>query len=228
MLLLAGVWVCLAGCNGPDAPKIAGYPILIDTETRQWNTSHSEGWLLKTDHYRIYTTVRARPLHQYLPGLMEAAHSRYLDLTGLSDRRSDEPMVVYVMSTRQEWAALTTARLGNRAGTVLSITAGGYCYDGVCVLWNIGPRATLSVASHEGLHQFFAHRLKQSLPMWLEEGMCVMAEGHHVHDGTLTFTPEDNPSRMTALRTSIINDHYQPIAKLLPMDAGDAVGSGST
>jgi len=228
MLLFAGVWVCLIGCNGGDTAVRTGYPIVIETDIRPWNTSYSEGWQITTDHYRLYTTVRARPLQQYLPGMLEAAYKRYLDLTGLSDRSSAKRMAVYVMSTRQEWAALTTSRLGNRAGTVLSITAGGYCYDGVCVLWNIGPRATLSVASHEGLHQFFSHRLKQSLPMWLEEGMCVLSEGHNVHKGTLAFTPKDNPSRMTALRTAIINEHWQPIARLLPMDGGDAVGSGST
>jgi len=157
---------------------------------------------------------------------MEASHSRYLELTGLDNRQTSELMPMYVMATRQEWAALTTARLGRRAGPVLSITAGGYCYDGVCVLWDIGPRGTLSVAAHEGLHQFFAHRLTQSLPMWLEEGICVLAEGHQLNKGLLVFTPKNNPSRITALRNAIVNRHWVKTARLLPMDAGDAVGTG--
>ena len=157
---------------------------------------------------------------------MEASYNQYLNLTGLSDRPSDKRMPMYVMATRSERAALTTARLGKRAGAVLSITAGGYCYAGVCVLWDIGPRATLSVAAHEGLHQFFSHRLKQSLPMWFEEGICVLAEGHQLHKGSLVFTPENNPSRITALRNAIVNNHWIKIGKLLPMDAGDAVGTG--
>jgi len=157
---------------------------------------------------------------------MEASHSRYLELTGLADRPGAKHMPMYVMATRPEWAALTMSRFGKNAGPVLSITAGGYCYAGVCVMWDIGPRATLSVATHEGLHQFFSHRLVQSLPMWLEEGICVLAEGHHTHQGTLTFTPKNNPGRITALRNAIVNGHWVETKRLLPMDAGDAVGTG--
>ena len=227
ILLLMAVLATLAGCgNRETTVQPTSYPIVIDSDNRPWDTPHSKGQMLVTDHYRIYTTIRRRPLREYLPGLMEASHNRYLDLTGLSDRPSDKRMPMYVMATRPEWAALTTARLGKRAGAILSITAGGYCYAGVCVLWDIGPRATLSVAAHEGLHQFFSHRLTQSLPMWLEEGICVLAEGHHVHKGSLVFTPKNNPSRITALRNAIVNRHWIEIAKLLPMDAGDAVGTG--
>ena len=225
ILLLMAVLPTLAGCGNPETiVQATSYPIVIDVDNRPW--PHSKGRLLVTDHYRIYTTVRRRPLRQYLPGFMEASHKRYLDLTGLSDRPSAKRMPMYVMATRPEWAALTTARLGKRAGAVLSITAGGYCYAGVCVLWDIGPRATLSVATHEGLHQFFSHRLVQSLPMWLEEGICVLAEGHQLHKGSLVFTPKNNPSRITALRNAIVNGHWIETAKLLPMDAGDAVGTG--
>ncbi|MDP6633868.1 MAG: hypothetical protein QGG42_03140 [Phycisphaerae bacterium] len=227
VLMLMAICPAFIGCGkGETIAKPPSYPIVIQAENRPWDTPHSKGQLLLTDHYRIYTTVRRRPLREYLPGLMEASHSRYLDLTGLSDRPSDERMPMYVMATRSEWAALTTARLGKHAGPVLSITAGGYCYAGVCVLWDIGPRATLSVAAHEGLHQFFSHRLVQSLPMWLEEGICVLAEGHQLHKGSLVFTPKNNPGRITALRNAIVNNHWVEISKLLPMDAGDAVGTG--
>ena len=227
ILLLIATLASLSGCT-PEAPQAGPtrYPVVIDAETRPWNTPHSKGQVLITDHYRIYTTIHRGSLRQYLPGLMEASHSRYLSLTGLSNRPSAARMPMYVMASRPEWAALTTARLGKNAGPVLSITAGGYCYDGVCVLWDIGPRGTLSVAAHEGLHQFFSHRLKQSLPMWLEEGICVLAEGHHLHRGSLTFTPKNNPSRITALRNAIVNGHWLKTSKLLPMDAGDAVGTG--
>ena len=226
LLLITMACPFLTGCSEPE-PKAQPkrHPIVIDAETRVWDTPHSRGHLLVTDHYRIYTTIRRPPLRQYLPGLMEASHSRYLDLTGLSDRPSNKLMPMYVMATRPEWAALTTARFGKWAGPVLAITAGGYCHAGVCVLWDIGPRATLSVAAHEGLHQFFAHRLKQSLPMWLEEGICVLAEGHQLSKGMLQFTPKNNPSRITALRNAIVNGHWVETEKLLPMDAGDAVGT---
>jgi len=127
------------------------------------------------------------------------------------------------MATRHQWAVLTAARLGENAPH-LNISAGGYCHAGVCALWDIGARPTLSVACHEGLHQFFAHRLKGALPMWLEEGLCSTMEGHIVRGNTIVFTPAHNPSRHGSLRTAIINGHWIPIKRLLPMDAGDAVG----
>ncbi len=227
LLLLTAVWPVVIGCDSSE-PQIqpTRHPILIDADVRAWDTPNSRGHLLVTDHYRIYTTINRRHLRQYLPGLMEASHSRYLELTGLRDHGASKLMPMYVMANRQEWAALTTKRLGSRAGPVLSITAGGYCYDGVCVLWDIGPRGTLSVAAHEGLHQFFSHRLKQSLPMWIEEGICVLAEGHQLSKGVLTFTPKNNPSRITALRNAIVNGHWVRTEKLLPMNAGDAVSTG--
>ncbi|MCP4374830.1 MAG: hypothetical protein GY794_01415 [bacterium] len=227
ILLLMVLAAVLSGCKNSATPVAStSYPLVIDHETRPWDTSHSKGQSLITDHYHIYTTIRRPPLCRNLPGVMEAAHRMYLDLTGLSDRPSQKRMPMYVMATRAEWAALTSARLGKHAGPVLTITAGGYCYAGVCVLWDIGPRATLSVASHEGMHQFFAHRLVQSLPMWFEEGICVLAEGHNIYNGSLVFTPKYNPSRILALRNAIINGHWIETSELLPMDAGDAISSG--
>jgi len=229
ILLLITVLATLAGCGSPKTTvKPTSYPIVIDTDNHSWNTPYSKGQMLVTDHYRIYTTIRNRPLRKYMPGFMEAAYKQYANLTTLSDLPSTIHMPMYVMATRPEWAALTTSRMGDRAGSVLSITAGGYCYDGVCVLWDIGPRATLSVAAHEGLHQFLSYRLTQSLPMWLEEGICVLAEGYQLHKGSLVFTPKNNPSRITALRNAVVNDHWIETARLLPMDAGDAVGTGRT
>ncbi|MBT3198601.1 MAG: hypothetical protein HN350_01675 [Phycisphaerales bacterium] len=225
LLMIAGL--TLTGCEDPK-PQPAGetYQLTLQAQSVPWNTPHAKGQQLITDHYRIYTTVKKRSLLKYLPGLMEASYSRYLTLTGLSDRPQNKRMPMYIMSTRKEWASLTQHRLGKHAGAALSISAGGYCYDGVCVLWDIGPRGTLSVAAHEGLHQFFAHRLAQSLPMWFEEGICVLAEGHQMHKGTLRFTPGNNPGRITALRNAIVNSHWKTIDQLLPMDAGDAVGTG--
>jgi hypothetical protein len=229
ILILLAAGLALTGCENPKpTAKPTKYPIVIPAEDRPWNTTHSKGKLLVSNHYRIYTTIRRPPLVEYLPGLMEASYGQYLTLTGLKDRPQAKRMPMYVMATRPEWAALTTARLGKQAKIVLSITAGGYCYDGVCVLWDIGLRATLSVAAHEGLHQFFSHRLTQSLPMWLEEGICVLAEGYNLHKGSLVFTPKKNPGRITALRNAIVNRHWIDTAQLLPMDAGDAVGTGRT
>lgn len=221
IVVLAAALVAQAGCAGTDVPTPR--PLVIEPQTRAWNTPRTPGTEFLTAHYRIFTTVTRRPLRQYLPGAMEAAYRQYLELTGLADRPANRRMDVYVMATRHQWAALTTARLGENAPH-LNISAGGYCHEGVCALWDIGTRATLSVAAHEGLHQFFAHRMEGALPMWLEEGLCSMMEGHTVRRDTIVFTPVHNPSRHGSLRTAIINGHWIPIKRLLPMDAGDTVG----
>ena len=84
--------------------------------------------------------------------------------------------------------------------------------------------ATLSVAGHEGCHQFLAMRMRHRLPMWLEEGLCVNAEGYSIHDGQVTFTPARNPSRFNDLRAAIVQGRWIPLKTLLPMDSGDAIG----
>ena len=81
----------------------------------------------------------------------------------------------------------------------------------------------MSVASHEGLHQLFAHRLADRLPMWLEEGLCTTAEGYAILGETVRFTPNRNVKRFNHLRNAIIQDYWIELPKLLPMDAGDAV-----
>jgi hypothetical protein len=63
--------------------------------------------------------------------------------------------------------------------------------------------------------------------MWLEEGLCVSAEGHQINDGYVKFTPDRNPFRFSALRTGIIQQHWLPLAQLLPMDAGDVIQKGT-
>jgi hypothetical protein len=133
-------------------------------------------------------------------------------------------MHLYMLGTRKEWAALTAKVTGPLAGKYLSIEAGGYCHAGVCVFWDIGNLATLSVASHEGLHQFFHHRLKDRLPAWMEEGLCSTAEGYEIQGRAVRFTPDRNVLRFNHLRSLISGGRWVALAELLPMDAGDIAG----
>lgn len=232
LLKPAGVLVTLvlmaalfAGCH--QVPQRRGFGLTVTNESNSWNTTHTQGQEIVTDHYQIFTTVKRRPLINYLPGYMEAAYKNYLDMTGLEDRTNEPLRVMYVMADREQWAALTEARLKRYSKVFLGITAGGYCYAGVCALWDIGTRSTLSVASHEGLHQFFDFRLTDSLPMWLEEGLCTQAEGHSIEGQTVVFTPKYNPSRLNSLRNAIVNQHWIPTRELLPLDGGDVVGQSN-
>lgn len=228
--LLLALAVALSGCGGPEQRRAAGQTA-ISLETRvasaPWLAGRSTGEILTTRHYRIFTTARRPALLRYLPGFMEAAHRQYLSLTGLAGRTDNQPLPIYMMGTRAEWALLTKKIAGPQRDILLSIEAGGYFRDGVCVFWDSGPTTTFSVAAHEGLHQFLHYRLKDRLPMWLEEGLCVSAEGHQITNGSVRFTPDRNPFRFSSLRRGILRGYWLPIAELLPMDAGDAVAKGT-
>jgi hypothetical protein len=222
VLLLAAAMASLACTPRTDSGGVA-----MTTEVRRapWQTGETAGSELTTAHYRIFTTATNRALVTYTPGFLEAAYRNYLDLTGLTDRPDVAPMPVYLMGTRREWASLTTSVVGERAaGPYLSIQAGGYCYEGVCVFWDIGVLGTFSVASHEGLHQFFHHRLRDRLPMWLEEGLCTTAEGYELAGDRVTFTPQRNNFRFTDLRGAIVQGRLMPLEELLTTDSGEAIG----
>lgn len=222
----------LVGCGDKPAPEVHTQqppaPLRINAKAGPWDVGEGSGRELVSKHYRIYTTSRRPEMLDYLPGFMEAAHRNYLDVTGLPARPAAEPMPVYMMGTRQEWASLTKSVVGRQWNIYSSISAGGYCYKGVCVFWDIGGITSMSVASHEGLHQFLHHRDMQHLPMWMEEGLATLCEGYHIEGSTVQFTPHRNVARFSDLRKILVNDWWIPLEKLLPMDGGDAVKLGAT
>ena len=197
------------------------------TRVRRLSWTAPGGEQLRTSHYDIFTTAKNRLIRTCLPGFMEVAHDHYRELTWLADRQEGKKMPIYMLGTRSEWAALTRSVVKVNTELYLSIQAGGYCYRGVCVFWEMGGYATFMVAAHEGLHQFLHHRLRHRLPMWVEEGLCVLAEGYKIEGQAVWFTPRKNPSRFNSLRTAIVQGRWIRLARLLSMDAGDAIGHGS-
>ncbi len=218
--------LALLGCTPAETTDAhRGEPIRTRVDRRPWTGHGLSGAQLLTDNYRIFTTSDRRAIEQYLPGFMEAAYGRYLELTGLPDRPRSERMPMYVMGTRDEWAALTKSVVPpEQLNTYLAIRAGGYCYEGVCVMWDLGGMRTFPIATHEGLHQFFEHRLEHPIPLWLEEGLCVLAEGHRIDDRIVIFDSRENHERFQALREAIVRGDWIPLKELLPMEAGGAVG----
>ena len=219
---LLAVSALLIGCDGQPSEKPLAVSMNVAVDRRPWRTPHAMGYSATSEHYRVFCTARRAALKAHLPGFMEAAYANYLRLTGLPDDPSFEPMPLYLLGTREEWAALTEKVLGSGSGA-LGIRAGGYCHNGTCVLWDMGGTGTMAVASHEGLHQFFHHRLRDRLPMWLEEGLCVQAEGHAIRGDGVVFTPLDNPKRFSVLRRAIVNGRTIPLAELLNMHSMDAI-----
>ncbi len=217
MLLVA----LAAGCQSP--PPLQTVSLVTKVQRTPWNSKNSTGEMLVTEHYRIYTTSKNTDLTRVLPGFMEAAHQNYLTVTGLPAADVSELYNVYMMGTRDEWALLTENVVGAQREMYLSIDAGGFFYEGVCLFWDLRYSQTYAVAVHEGLHQFLHHRLEDNLPMWLEEGLCVSVAGFQIHGMNVEFTPNKNPFRVTSLQKGILQNRWKPIRELLPLDAGDVI-----
>jgi len=222
-LVLLLLSAAISGCGQPP-PADDAVRLVPTAAYEPWSTPYGPGRQISTEHYQIFTTSPNRNLVENLPGFMEASYRNYLRLTRLSDKRLEEPFVFYVMGTRQEWAEMTRQAVPVQTDVYLSIEAGGYAFGGACVLWDLGGYSTLSVAAHEGMHLFLQRRLADQLPMWAEEGLCVMAEAYETYKDMLRFTRDRNAARFSHLRWALVQDSWLTAEKLLSMDAGDALG----
>ena len=213
----------LGGCAQGPGLEGPGYSLVTDVRSTPWDAGRRGGRELLSAHYRIYTNSSNASLVRYMPGFLEAAYRHYSELTGL-DGPATDPMPVYLMNSRQDWESLTRSVIGPRAGTYLAIQSGGYCYRGVCVFWDIGNLATFTVAGHEGMHQFLHHRLKGSLPVWLEEGLCTQAEGYRMRGERVWFDRGKNLFRFRDLRVAIVDGHWMGLEKLLGNQPANLLG----
>ncbi|KKL74138.1 hypothetical protein LCGC14_2067900 [marine sediment metagenome] len=218
--LLGLSMLAVMGCQGDLSPAM---PLVTSIQRSEWAFGDVPGSLLATDHYRIRTTSGNRAMLTHLPAFMEAAYSQYLSLTGLVDRPGGRPMPIYLLASRPQWAAMTRSVTGDQSATYLAIENGGYCYRGVCVLWDMRNFATFSIAAHEGLHQLLYHRLREHVPAWAEEGLCVQAEGFAMSATTVRLDPRLNTLRMANLRKVLSAGRWLALAKLLASDAADHI-----
>ncbi len=207
------------GCGAGRQNHLAAAPLSHPAQSRPWTFAGVRGQRLNTGHYLLFTTVDNPVLKGGIAGFMEAARANYVDLTGLAEAAVDEKMKVYLFATRGEWALLTEKVTGAASETALKVQAGGYCYGGICVFWDIGVLPTFSTAAHEGMHQFLYHITKQGLPGWAEEGLAVGAEGFRISDGLVSFRPGGNNLRMTTLRKAILGGRWRPVDRLIGMSA---------
>ncbi len=215
------------GLRLDDVP--AGRSLAVEADRKPWEHPAGVGEVVTTRHYRIFTSADNRTLTDVLPGFLEAAYEHYQELTHVQADKNGKPMDVYMLASRQQWVHLTRHVFGDRAPH-LSIGAGGYCFRGIGVYWDMRQRGTLSIAAHEGMHQFLYHHMRHRLPTSIEEGLAVLAEGFHVRedDNTVAFLSRHNPSRYGTLRRALVNKRWVPAKKLLVMTGGDAIKGTTT
>ena len=140
-----------------------------------WSYLGHPGAVLHTPHYDIYTTATNADLRRRLPAVMEGALGEYHKLApGVP--LSGRPMRCYVFGTRDQWVDFTRRNTGPEAYWYLKINRGGYTVRDWFVAYDVGEASTLSVAAHEGWHQFASRHFKGRLPPFLEEGIATMFE----------------------------------------------------
>ncbi|MBL9147301.1 MAG: DUF1570 domain-containing protein [Phycisphaerae bacterium] len=195
----------------PEPAPTAGTPTLaaiaptpaVSAEPWAWTTDAGSvpGEQLSTSHYRLFVTLREGSLKTALPTFMETALVHYTSALGPLPE-PPRPLKSFVFGKRDQWAEYTKMRLKDDAGTYLALGRGGYTLDGDSVLFDLGRWDTLTLAAHEGWHQYTQATFRHALPIWLEEGVATYMEGHRWNRGEErpTFAPWRNFERFGELR----------------------------
>jgi hypothetical protein len=209
----------LAASVGP-ASEPATAPTEVDAEEEPWSFAAYPGQLLRTPNYVIYTTINYENILRRLPLFMERALAQYR--TALGDLPAPpEAMETYIFRDRRQWQAKTREMLPEHADSFNNLGRGGFSTHGVAVLYYIDWRGrfrdTFAIAAHEGWHQYTQRTFRQSLPVWLEEGVATYMEGYRyrAHDTVPIFEPHRNGERRRALREALRRDKLIPLDSLL-------------
>ena len=200
---------------GSSAALRAARGVVISDEP--WSYAGRTGRVITTPHFRLHTTVTRSLLLERAPNFIEIALASYRSALG----DLPEPgarLDTFLMNSRPQWESMTRTVAGNQAETYLRIPRGGFALRGKGVYYDIGPRDTLSIAAHEGWHQYTQSTFQQPLPLWLEEGIAAYYEGFRWDrsDNTLPiFLPWSNPQRFDTLRKAHAEDRLIPLSRLL-------------
>ncbi|CAN5684522.1 hypothetical protein BH11PLA1_BH11PLA1_02120 [soil metagenome] len=190
-----------AAARDSDGESSFGPPRVVRSP---WSLDGAAGETLQTDHFIIHTTDTTTWIGERLPAVMEAACATYRTaLVDLPPART--ALEMFVLASRAQWQALTLRELGGRGHALTRMGRGGFTFAGRAFLFDIGAADTMSLASHEGWHQFTQRSFAEPLPIWAEEGIATYMEGHRWRagggaGGTVTFNAWNNPERFDRLR----------------------------
>jgi hypothetical protein len=187
--------------------------------TEPWSFNSTEGRLVRTAHYRLFTTQADTVLNARIPAFLESALASYrtsLTNGGAPLPEPDLKLDTYILRSRPDWALLTRQMTGDQADIFLRITRGGFAFGGKALLFDIGSHDTAAIVAHEGWHQYTQRSFKRPLPVWLEEGIATLHEGHRFDGrGNPEFHPWLNPERFDQLRRASAACRVKPLSVLL-------------
>lgn len=202
-------------------------------EREPWTFGPVSGEVIRTHHYRIYTTETNQILVDRLTSFTEHALAHYrtaiVNLPAPAQR-----LDTYLMDNRAQYETLTRRLLPEQAETILKIMRGGFASRGVGVYYDIGLYDTLAIAAHEGWHQYIQRTFANPLPIYLDEGLATFMEGHSWITGprvtTPVFRPWGNIERFDQLREAVVNGRTVSLLTLTtnrPQELIETVGPGT-
>ncbi len=178
--------------------------------------------LVTTPHYRIDTTIENEEMVERIAQVMEGALEQYRKLAP-DVPLSEKPLQCYVFNDRNQWAQFTEAQTGADAKVYLRINRGGYSVRDWFVSYYIGERETISVAAHEGFHQYIGRNFKRRPPPFVEEGLSTLFEYVDWDKELPRWRLSMNPNRLSALERSLKRETTMPLGELCAMHAGQVV-----
>lgn len=180
---------------------------------------------IETAHYTIHTTATDRLILTRLPMLLESAWLNYSQFAPISEAGELVKGQVYYFRDRTQWLAYTRAYTGESAEVFARIDSGAYCYNDICVAWQISRLADFSVLTHEAWHQYCGLYMKSELPSWLAESSAVYLESYKWDAKGLVFSPKYNLGRLGSLRKSMESGLYFSVSQLVGSDPGAVLGA---
>lgn len=205
----------LPGCLS-QAPATPSY------RTQPWDNRYPQSRKITTPHYEIYTDIHEQQSIDQLTLVMEASYAQYSKLSPPLPP-DNRPLRCYIFSRRDEWASFTSRNTGADSAIYLQINRGAYTVDDWFVAYWIGDHGTLSIAAHEGWHQFVARRYISRMPPALDEGLACAFENLRLDARDITWSFADNPARCEALRAALAANRLWLLKDLLRLHAGNVI-----
>jgi hypothetical protein len=197
-------------------------PALVSVEP--WENKYGLGLKLTTDHYEVFTTLAEPLMLRMIPAFIESAHDGYNhQLPQPLDTAS--PFRIYLFADRGQWEDFTHSFAGEQAAIFCKIKSGAYYLNGACVVYDIGPKRTLSALGHEGWHQFNSRHFKYRLPSWLDEGVAMQFETGVSEGGLFHFDPSANSQRLGALKDTLVHGKPMPLKELVATSPGEVLAT---
>ncbi|AQT69650.1 hypothetical protein STSP2_02844 [Anaerohalosphaera lusitana] len=234
--VLALAILAMSGCSSQTGPRHstsqpmttpAGMIEYLDCvpalqNAQVWQNSYSDGLILNTEHYKVYTTLLDPLMLRQVPAFLESAHREYQKQTPAT-LETHSPFVIYLFKDREQWENFTKEFTGKQSDLYLKIQRGAYYLNGACVAYNIGRSRTFSVLGHEGWHQFNSRHFTYRLPSWLDEGLATLFEESSYINNRFVFRPNQNLGRLGSLRKTLIDENAIPLKTLLALNPGEVV-----